>query len=149
MADTKNTTLVSVEEENQISRIMLVWLNTYPNLPVATINFEQLAADNEGMALSTIQGTYKTRRYILGGYEAQYQFKVIYRIKGTSNDKRLKADEMLDALGSWAVSSKLPDLGGNGIARRVDINSRSSLFAAYDGGDEDHQILMTLTYEVI
>lgn len=48
-------------------------------------------------ALSTIQGTYITRRYILGGYQAEYQFKLIYRIKpGDSIDKRLEADELLN-----------------------------------------------------
>lgn len=63
------------------------------------------------MALSTIQAAYITKKYILGGHEAEYQFKVIYRIKpGTSNDKRLSADEVLNSLGDWAAGQR-PDLG--------------------------------------
>jgi len=31
----------------------------------------------------------------------------------------------------------------------VEPTTRSSLFAAYDNGDEDHQIFMRLIYEVI
>lgn len=142
--------LVSAEEESQISRTMLVWLNTFPDKPVTTINYEQLKSDVLGMALSTIQGTYKTKRYILGGYEAEYQFKVIYRVQPlNSNDKRLEADELLDALGEWAATAELPDLGGNRRARKIEPTTRSALFAAYENGDEDHQIFMKLTYEVI
>mgnify|MGYP001129522986 CR=1 FL=1 len=105
MANDKPKKLVSAAEEDKISRAMLVWLNTWPDKPVDVIRYEFLPADSEGaMALSTIQGTYITRRYILGGHQAEYQFKVIYRLKpGNSNDKRLKADELLDSLADWAA----------------------------------------------
>ena len=100
------------------------------------------------MALSTIQGTYITRRYILGGYQAEYQFKLIYRIKpGDSNDKRLEADELLNHFGDWARNN-LPDLGEKIRALRVEPTTQSSKFAAYADGYEDYQILMKLTYEV-
>ena len=32
---------------------------------------------------------------------------------------------------------------------RIEATTRSSLFAIYENGDEDHQILMRLIYEVI
>ena len=100
------------------------------------------------MALSTIQGTYITRRYILGGYQAEYQFKIIYRIKpGNSNDKRLQADEMLNRFGDWSMTQK-PDLGEGINALRVEPTTQSSKFAEYEDGYEDYQILMRLTYEV-
>lgn len=100
------------------------------------------------MALSTIQSAYIVKRYILGGYQAEYQFKVIYRVKpGNSNDQRLKADEFLNALGDW-VESGVPDIGPNRRVIRVEATTRSSLFAVYENGDEDHQILMKMNYEV-
>ena len=95
---------------------MLVWANTFPDKPVAVIKYEFLdiddaAGDETAMALSTIQGTYITRQYIVGGYQAEYQFKLISRIKpGNSNNKRLQADEMLNCFGDWARTQK-PDLG--------------------------------------
>lgn len=151
--------LVAAEEEDQISRNVLIWLNTFPDIPDAVltgnpmtpINFEFLTDNVPGMALSTIQAPYITRRYILGGYQAEYQFKVIYRIiPGTtlSPDKRLKADELLDRIGDWAMRN-IPDLGEGIRALRVEATTRSSKFAEYENGDEDHQILMKMTYEVI
>ena len=115
------------------------------------IKYEFLDVDSgeeSGMALSTIQGTYIVKKYILGGYQAEYQFKIIYRIKpGNSNDKRLKADEMLNQFGDWARTQK-PDLGDGINSLKVEPTTQSSKFAAYEDGYEDYQILMKLLYEV-
>ena len=139
---------VSAAEEYQVSRKLLVWLNTYPEKPVDLIRFEFLPSDTTAMAMSTIQAAYILKKYILGGYKAEYQFKLIYRIKpGNSNDKRLKADELLDALGDWTIGQR-PDIGEGKTVVSVEPTTRSSLFAVYENGDEDHQILMKLTYEV-
>ena len=139
---------VSAAEEYQVSRKLLVWLNTYPEKPVDLIRFEFLPADTTAMAMSTIQAAYILKKYILGGYKAEYQFKLIYRIKpGNSNDKRLKADELLDSLGDWTIGQR-PDIGEGKTVVSVEPTTRSSLFAVYENGDEDHQILMKLTYEV-
>nr|DAQ80524.1 MAG TPA: Minor capsid protein from bacteriophage [Caudoviricetes sp.] len=100
------------------------------------------------MAMSTIQAAYIVRKYITGGYVAEYQVKIIYRVKpGNSNDKRLKADEMLNAIGDWANGQK-PDIGDDKRVISMEPTTRSSLFAMYENGDEDHQILMKLNYEV-
>ena len=142
--------LVSAEEEKRISRYMMVWVNSYPRIPelVSKINFEQLQADEPGMALSTIQAASILKRYITGGHLGEYQFKLIYRIKpGTSNDARLKAAEWLDGFGEWAADN-LPNLGDIAV-KRVEATARASLFGAYENGDEDYQILMRMTYEVI
>lgn len=90
-----------------------------------------------------------TNKYILGGYQAEYQFKVVYRIDpGESIDKRLKADETLNALGDWAVKQMPPDLGEGRRVIRIEPTTWASLFAVYENGEEDHQILMKMNYEV-
>lgn len=151
MANETVRTSVTGEEADQVSRAMLVWLNEYPDKPVNVINFEYLSDDAPSMALSLIQGVYKTRRYIGGGYEAETQFKVIYRVQpGDSNNARLRADEVLNNLADWAIAREdKPVFGGKRRFRRLVSDSRAALFARYEGGDEDHQILMTMTYEVI
>ena len=141
--------LTAAEEEQAVTRSVMAWINTYPDLPVGIINFEQLRPDSTSMALSLIQSAAVVRRYITGGHEGELQFKVIYRIKpGTSNDARLKADELLNAIGDWAAENA-PDLGDNVTVRRVEATTRGSLFAVYENGDEDHQIFFRLNYEVI
>ena len=141
--------LTSAEEEQKISRAMMVWINGYPNLPVSIVDFEQLRADTTSMALSTIQAAAIVQRFILGGHRGEYQFKIIYRLKpGISNDARLKADELLNAIGDWATNN-YPALGVGIRVVKVEPTTRGSLFAIYENGDEDHQILMKMIYEVI
>lgn len=143
--------LVSAEEEQDISRKMMVWVNSFTDedMPAAPINYEFLPSDSAGMALSLIQGTYITRKYIMGGHEAEYQFKLIARIiPGNSNDKRLRADAMLNRFGDWAAKN-YPSLGDGVRVRRMESASRAAMFARYEDGTEDHQILMKMTYEVI
>lgn len=141
---------VSSAEQEQVSRGLLSWLNQYDSFPagVRRIDFESLYEDKPCMALSTIQGTYVTKRYMGGDYMAEYQFKLIYRDQpGDSNNERLKMDEILDAIGDWAAGRwKKPDIGSGKQVRRVTVNARSSLFGRYENGDEDHQILMTMNY---
>lgn len=146
----KTVSTVALKEQEQISRLLLAWLNQYPDKPVTLINYEYLD-DGASMALSTIQAAYKTKKYITGGYQAQYQFKVIYRLSpGSSNNNRLKADELLNALGNWATTREnLPVLGDGIRCLKVEATTLSSLFARYDNGYEDHQILMNMYYEVI
>ena len=90
--------LATAEEVDKISRSMNVWVNTFPEKPVTMIKYESLdtaIGEETAMALSTIQGTYITKQYILGGYQAEYQFKLIYRIKPGSR----RATEPLRGLG--------------------------------------------------
>ena len=148
MADNTPRELAPAEEEQRISRSIMAWINTYTNLPVAIVNFEQLRADAASMAVSTIQAAYIVRRYITGGHEGEYQFKLIYRLKpGNSNDERLKADELLNAIADWARSNK-PSLGSGVRVIKCEATTRGGLFAVYENGDEDHQILFKLNYEV-
>ena len=154
MDSNKNKTygLVMADEEDQLSRILLGWLNQFPGKPdfIDRVDYEFLDKTT-GMAMSTVQSTYKTKLYILGGYEAQYQFKIIYRIQpGDSNNKRLEADELLNRYGDWAANrTDKPVLGSGKRVLRIECNTRSSLFARYDDGSEDHQILLNMIYEVV
>lgn len=149
----KPLALTSMGETEDIGRKVLIWLNGCPYLPKklagGVVLYETLPAGGPAMAISTIQGAYITRRYIMGGYRAEYQFKLIYRVKHTDSvDLRLQADALLDRIGDWA-GQNLPALGDGIQAVRAEATSRSSMFAAYEGGTEDHQILMKITYEVI
>lgn len=139
-------------ETEQISRALMGWFKQYPDFPpgVRQLEFEYLKDDTPCMALSTIQGAYKIKQYITGGYLAQYQFELIYRAQPQDNNDRLHMDEILNALGDWAVNcNEKPNLGPGRTVRSIACDARSSLYGRYENGDEDHQILMTLKYEVI
>lgn len=148
MPSEKPLTVVSADEEREVSRTLLSWLNTNPDKP-QRINFEFLPDDGTGLSLSAIQAAVKTRQYIFGGYEAQYQFALIYRSQPGDNDTRLESVEMLNELGAWAERNAGSLLLDNARVKTLRRTSNAALLAVYEDGSRDHQILMNLTYEVI
>ena len=148
MPSEKPLTHSSNEEEQEISRPLLNWLNSSPYKPIRG-NFEFLPDDGIGLSISTIQAPIKTRWDILGGYEAQYQFALIYRSQPGDNDTRLEAVEMLNELGAWAERNAGSLLLDRARVKTLRRTSNAALLAVYEDGSRDHQILMNLTYEVI
>lgn len=149
ISEDKPVELVSAKEEDNVSRMILSWLNTFPDIPVTIdlIDYEFMANDVVCMALSLVQGTYIVERYISGAYIAEYQFKIVYRVKPETPDARLKADELLNRLGDWMTAQK-PNIGENLEVQEFEQTTRSSLFDRTEDRWEDHQIFMRMTYKV-
>lgn len=143
----KEKRLVAAEEENRLTRSVLAWLSLCPKTPYGVVEYEIHSKNSHGMVLTVIQSAYIVKQYICGGYTAELQFAIKYRVKpGNKIDERLQADELLNEVGEWATQNK-PTIDGLSV-RKVEVTARAALLAAYDDGDEDHQILMKLTYEV-
>lgn len=129
-------------------------MNDFPGLPDnlsqnMVVSESHLAPDVPGMAVSAVTTAYINKSYIMGGYEADYQFVLIYRIKpGKSVNRSLEANELLNQFGDWARQNK-PDLGEGIRVTRVIPTSQAELYAPYENGDEDHHIPIKITYEVI
>jgi hypothetical protein len=148
----KPRVLIPWEESEQAARALVSHLNTWVNWPlgVRDVDYEHLPNDSVGMCVSSIQGAYKTRQYIGGGYMAQYQFKVIYRAQPSDNDDRLAATEFLNRFAAWAEQNpQKPDMGERAVVRSIKRDSDAALFATYEDGSADFQILMTMTWEVM
>lgn len=150
MLSEQKKTLVSADEEQDIGRKLLIFLSGCPSIPASAgrLNFEFLP-ESPGIMLSSIQAAFKTRQYITGGYEAQYQFKLVYRTYPNDNDSRLSADETLNEIGVWAERNVSAIDLAPAVVRSLLRTSNASLYAVYEDGSRDHQILMNLTYEVI
>lgn len=141
--------LASGKENSQVTRHVLAWLNTFPDLPVELVDYEMLKPDVPGMAVTVPQGAAIRRRFILGGHEAEFAFGLIYRLKtGDNVDMRLKAVELLDRMGDYAAAH-LPGPIDKLWPIRLEISARANLMGRYDNDDEDYQILLKLIYEVM
>ncbi len=132
-----------------IDRRVLKWLNDCPFIPVAVIKAETLLpVKGIGMSMSSITSAYINVPYIYGGYEADYTFRIIYRIQpGDSTNARLEALEMLNRMGVWCMENK-PNLGTGISVIKVEPTTHAELFAPYENGDEDYFITMRIKYEV-
>ena len=141
-----NAPLIITPEAEQIARAVRAWLNTYSEKPVRMVDVEYLG-DGTSLTISTVQAAYKTRRYITGGYQAQYQFSILYQTIPTTANERLEMDEVLNNYAAWAESTK-PELPSNCRFIRCTRNTNAALLGRDANGSEVHQILFTLLYEV-
>lgn len=133
-------------ESEQIARAVRAWLNMYPDKPMRMVDVEFLG-ETSGLALTTVQAAYKTRRFILGGYQAQYQFAILYQTIPTTTNERLEADEVLNNYAAWIEATR-PELPQNCRFLRCNRNTNAALLGRDANGSEVHQILFTLNYEV-
>lgn len=150
--ENKPRVLIPWEDAEQAARALVSWLNTWTDWPpgVLDMDYEYLPEDRVGMCVSTIQAAYKTRTYISGGYVAQYQFKIIYRAAPSDNDDRLNAVETLNRLAAWAEQNpEKPAMKAPARVLKIKRDSNAALFANYEDGSADYQILMTMTWEVM
>lgn len=148
IADNQRAVVASAERA-EIDRNVLIWINTCPEIPVDAVKTEsQLSVNQPGMAVSAITSAYVNRYYITGGYQAEYNFTLIYRVKpGNSMDKSLQANETLNLIGDWARENK-PYLGDGINVTSVIPTSGARTYALYEDGDEDHHIEIKIVYEV-
>lgn len=149
-SDNKPIVLVSAEESAAVARAVCDWLYKCPERPLSLrIDFEWLD-EEKGLCVSTMQSAYKTRQYIDGTYEAQYQYHILYRTVPMDGDERLAADELLNRFAAWAEANTGALALADGLrVRKVKRDTNAAIIGRYEDGSEDHQINMTLIYEVI
>lgn len=148
--DKRETTPVSGEEQYQVDRALLEWLNEYEDFPPRITEIEsEFLDDKNSMALFAVTAPYKTQEYISGAYNAQYQFSLNYRTAPHDSNDRLNAADALTKIASWAEKrNDLPELGLGKNSISIERNSPAGMIARYEDGSEDYQILMTFYYEV-
>lgn len=139
-------------QDDGIGQKIAAWINSYPDLPPdlykGSITYDYLPTDKKAITLEPVQGNYISDPDIVGGYEASYRFKLVYRLKpGDSSYNRISADSLLDDMGKWTMEQK-PDIGGGFIVNKIYPTTLSAKIASYNNGDEDHQIFIMVEYSV-
>ena len=88
--------------------------------------------------------------YILGGYEAQYQFSVDYLLPAANDDERMAADEALESVAEWAIQNvgDLEIADDNIHIRRIKRDTYAVPLDMLNSGAEIHSINLSLFYEV-
>ena len=142
-------TLLPAEVSVGVQRAVKTWLNACPSLPAAagTVTFENLPANDPGLAFTTMQAPAYAARYISGGYRGEYRFRIVYRVLPTDDGDMLDAVEALTGIGAWCETTTPPALDG-AINVHVTRNTDAAILAAFEDGSNDYSIDLTLTWEV-
>ena len=124
------------------------WLRSCPDLPHGlTLTFEDLPENDVGICLSTEQAPAYAARYITGGYRAQYDFRVIYRVLPSDDGDMLAAVEALTDVCAWCETTAPPDLE-DAINEKITRTSDVAVIAVDEDGTNDYSASLTLTWEV-
>lgn len=148
--DSEKKILTTAADEDITVRKLLQWLNTYEALPEGIVIADNYLEDDAPAMCLASETDNIIRRYITGGYQAQFSFRILYRVQPDGNNERLKADEVLNKMADWVVNNwKNAELSAARSVRSINVTGRSALLARYDNGDEDHSVQLLMTYEVI
>ncbi len=129
-------------------RAVRTWLNTCTDLPAGlTVSFEDLPENDVGICLSTAQAPVYAARYIAGGYRAQYDFRIIYRVLPSDDGDMLDAVEALTDVCAWCETTTPPDLD-NAVNEKITRTSDVAVLAVYEDGTSDYGASLSLTWEV-
>ena len=137
-----------MNQDNQISRVMLKYLNSWSDKP-CEIRLETMdkAPILFSMAMQQLSGTVITKKYVDGSFFGAWPFAVYVRFGGVDTGKRLNADAILHALGEWLCNAaELPDLGDKRTAISFEMTSLPAIAAQYDDGGVDYQAVFRLNY---
>ena len=141
---------VSALEEGKIKRAAQLWLNSCPVKPRDKITYDY-HGENNGLFVIPANAPYIVHGpYILGGYEAQYQFSVDYLLPAANDDERMAADEALERVAEWALDN-IGQLDADDSSIRVKRIKRDTPAVPIDmlqSGSEVHSINLSLFYEV-
>lgn len=149
MANEKPRALLPATVSLGVQRAVRTWINTSNALPAGAgaVSFEDLPDNESGICIATVQAPAYAAKYILGGYRAEYRFRVIYRVLPSDDDDMLDAVEALTAIGAWCESAAPPEITG-AENEHITRNTDAAILAAYEDGSSDYGIDLTLEWEV-
>ena len=108
---------------------------------------EDRPENDVGICLSTEQAPVYAARYIAGGYRAQYDFRIIYRVLPSDDGDMLDAVEALTDVCAWCETTAPPDLG-DAVNEKITRTSDVAVLAVYEDGTSDYGASLSLTWEV-
>jgi len=140
--------LLAAKSAMSAVRSVRTWLNACTELPSGmTVSFEDLPENDVGICLSTEQAPVYAARYIAGGYRAQYDFRIIYRVLPSDDGDMLNAVEDLTDICAWCETTAPPNLD-NAVNEKITRTSDVAVLAVYEDGTSDYGASLTLTWEV-
>jgi len=121
------------------------WLNTMSidRTSYNHFSFEDLPENDFGYTFSTRQGAQYLKKYIGGGYLAQYQFYLIVRVLPSTDEDSIDAIELLNKMADWCVTHVPSSMPTAKIERTTD----AAVLSVFEDGVKDYNITMNITWE--
>lgn len=141
--------LIPYASTEQAQHAIMLWLASCPVLPSGVpLSFEDLPENDAGLCVTSNQGAFYSRRYITGGYEAAYDWRILYRVLPSDGEDALDAIGELNCISAWCEqAASLPVIPGATV-RKIERTSDVAVTAVYDDGCRDYAAGFRMTWEV-
>ena len=128
----KQQEMLSISEQESISETVLRMVAQFPEMPKGLVPLWQDMPKKEGIGIFTMQGAAYLSKDILGGFKAQFPFRLLYRSVETGNSEAIASQGILEKLSEWLENMEYPALTDG---RKIEeITRKSPVFLA--GKDE-------------
>ena len=146
MAD-NNTNPLESTEYSQIGRAIVDMVASYTGLPAnVTLDYQDMRGIGH-IGVFTAPGGRYLRQDVIGCFEAQVPFDIIYCCAAVGNLELLEAEAMLDGLAEYLEQMKPPSLSGGRNILKVTMNSITYRTEAAQDGAIQFRRSGTLRYE--
>ncbi len=142
----KQAEILSITEQTTISEALLRLIASWSGLPKGIKPQWQRIDGAESLGIYTLQGAVYLRRDILGGFTAQFPFKVLYATTAADNKSRLTKQKVLDDLGEWLEAASYPDLTDKRTITGIERTTTSFKAGENANGTELYQCNLMLRY---
>lgn len=151
---------LDIDEQQAMTKAMGLMVQQCPVVTKRgiTVRIEDVTPKPNVIGLFPTQGAVYVSKYISGAFEAQYPFRLMYRVKPGSDDSKITAGDVLGLIGEWMEGrsitynddsyqvSAYPELTDGREITAIERQTTASLFALYDDGTADYQITMVARY---
>lgn len=144
-----NATPLSNSEYKKVGAAVYDRVCDYPNLPAnAVVDYQALNGIGHLGVMSVPGGKYR-KRYITGGFEAEYPFQILYKTSPTENSLSFNAESLIDDLADWLEQRPYPTLTDDRVVERISMDSTTYISTADNDGSVVYVRSGVVTYEKI
>lgn len=144
MAEERQT--LAGQEQEIVAKALFEMVRTYPHFPDGVKAVYGDVQDDSICVIPT-QGAVYTRKYIGGGFEAQFPYFLRFRTSPTTNQTRITRGNALDKLAQWLIETEKPELTDGRRITDIMQEQTTYIVAKYEDGSIDYQTNMRLIYK--
>lgn len=127
---------ISLKETNQIVDVIFPFIRNIPGIPV--IHLDELKEIAGSLGFLT-EGINIIKQNVIGGYTANFNFSIYYRVSAKDTKSKLEATRLLNYIADYfqqqSIKKALPYLNQADIAEFIEMSSNPQLLQNEENAD--------------
>lgn len=126
---------LSIAEQSSIAEAVLRLVAVAPDIPPGLSPLWSDMDKGESIGIFPIQGAVYLKKDILGGFMAQFPFRILYRSVSDGNGERIESQDALWKIAQWLEQIPYPPLTEGRIIESIEPKSPAFPVGKDESGD--------------